>query len=634
MNSYFSNKPVLISLFFVCLMLHSYAQKISPSVRMSTDGVNGVFIERNGHTLVVYGDPNAEAKKADMVLFTHFRRDIVWAGRDLVEEGSLAVAPAAQKPYFVSGDSIWSEIVRKQFREHSNRTTKIGTTPFDIHRFVNGGETLKWQDIDFRVLSTTGYTRGSVSYIADINNKRFAFVGDLIYGDGKLFDLYSFQDSLRGGIDGNHGYAARLGQLIKSLRLIAAEKPDVLIPSRGPIINNPDEAIQKLVQRIHALYQNYLSITAQRWNHTDRMITLSSHVLGQPSGVDWMPFSSVIQNKPPSWYNHINCSNLVFAEDSSAFLIDCGTKKDLQDVVKLKRSGRLKSLDGIFITHYHYDHTDFINDAVKEFGCPVYVTKELKDILENPAAFHMPSLTADPIPNLTIMQNGQKMSWKDFTLTFLYFPGQTLYHDALLCEKTNGEVIFFTGDSFTPAGIDDYCFQNRNLLHPGTGYFYCLDILKKLPGNALLSNQHIKPLFAFSPQQLDHMTTILRERNAILKNLFPWDDVNYGTDDQWVSVYPYGQKSARGKTVKYTVRIFNHSDVAKTFVLKPNVPTGFSVERNIAPLVIESRREGERTFKVKVSKQAPPGVSLLLVDIKFDNWDLREWSEALIKIEK
>jgi len=631
MNRCCSHKPIWIFLLSICFIPYSYSQKIAQRVRISSGAVNGAFIESNGKMLVVYGDPKEEINKAEMVLFTDFRRDVVWAGRDLVKKGALAIAPAAQKAYFTRGDSIWSEFGRKRFHDYSNQTTKTGIVPLRVHRFVQGGDIVKWQDIDFRVLNTPGYTRGSVTYVADIDNKRFAFSGELIYGDGMIFDLYSFQDSLR-DIDGYHGYAARVGQLVSSLQLIADQKPDFLIPSRGPVINNPDSAIQKLIRRIHSLYQNYLSITAQRWNHTDRMITLKNHILGPSASVDWMPFSSVIEKNPPSWYRHINSSNLVVAGDSSAFLIDCGSKKVIEELVRLKQSGRVKRVEGIFITHYHDDHTDFINDAVKEFGCPVYVTKELKEVLENPAAFHIACLTTDPIPNLTIMQDGQKMSWKEFILTFRYFPGQTLYHDALLFQKTNGEAILFIGDSFSPAGVDDYCFQNRNFLHPETGYFYCLDILKKLPDHVLLSNQHIKPLFAFSRQQLDHMTSVLQERNTILKALFPWNDVDYGTDDQWVSAYPYGQKAMRGKTVECTVKIFNHSDVPKTFVVEPKVPNGFSVRPTTSPVVIAPRTEGEQTFKIKVSKQAPTGVSLLLFNVKFDAWDLREWSEALIEI--
>jgi len=630
---YYSNskKQILIFLLPVFFLHYSYSQKISQSVRISSRAVNGVFIERNGKTLVVYGDPKDEIEKAEMVLFTHFRRDVVWAGRNLVQKGSHSVVPAGEKAYFTRGDSILTKFAVTRFHDYYCQTTKFGNLPLKVNRFVKGGEILKWQDLDIKVLSTPGFTRGSVSYIADIDKKKFAFVGDLIFGDGKIFDLYSFQDSLQ-GIGGYHGYATRLGQLVTSLQLIAEEKPDFIIPSRGPIIKDPVSSIQKLIDRVRLVYQNYLSISAYRWYFPERMNILSNHVLGPSGRVDWMPFSSVIQKNPPAWYMHISNTNLVFAEDSCAFLIDCGTKDAFEEIVKLKQSGRLKNIDGIFITHYHDDHTDLINKVVKEFGCPVYVTSELKDILENPAAYHMPCLTNDPIHNLTIIQNDQKMYWKDFTMTFNFFPGQTLYHDAVLFQKTNGEAIFFIGDSFTPSGIDDYCLLNRNLLHPGTGYLYCLDILKKLPENVLLSNQHVEPLFSFSHQQLDHMTNLLLERNAIFKELFPWDDVSYGVDEQWAKVYPYGQKANPGKTVEYKVIIFNHSDKPKTFTISPKIIKGFSIEPNNASLIIEPQTESEQTFKIKISKQIPPGVSLILFNVKFDSWDLREWCEAIIEI--
>jgi len=362
------------------------------------------------------------------------------------------------------------------------------------------------------------------------------------------------------------------------------------------------------------------------------MITLTKQILGSPNAVDWMPFASVIKDKAPSWYQHINNSNLIMAADSAAFLIDCGSKQSFDALLKLKRSGRLKRLDGFFITHYHDDHTDLVNDIVNEFGCPVYVTKELKDVLENPGAYHLPCLTNRPIQNLTIMQEGQEISWKDFKLTFFYFPGQTLYHDGLLCEKSNGEAIFFTGDSFTPAGIDDYCFQNRNFLHPETGYLYCLDFLKKLPQDVLLSNQHLKPLFTFSGQQLDHMTTVLQKRNSLLKDLLPWDNINYGTDEQWMILYPYGVKSQPGAAVEYTLKIFNHSDEAKTFQVEFKTPAGFQIDHKTTSLVVEPHAEGIQKFHVKISKKAPRGISILTANVKFDGWDLREWSEAYIEL--
>ena len=69
---------------------------------------------------------------------------------------------------------------------------------------------------------------------------------------------------------------------------------------------------------------------------------------------------------------------------------------------------------------------------------------------------------------------------------------------------------------------------NRNFLHPGTGYFYCLDMLRTLPPMFCLPISMSNPLFAFSGEQLDHMTDVLIERAGILKELFPFDDINYG----------------------------------------------------------------------------------------------------------
>jgi glyoxylase-like metal-dependent hydrolase (beta-lactamase superfamily II) len=632
MNNSVRNMGICLLVLSVFLFQNSFSQQLTKSVRISSGPVNGVFIEKGGKTLVIYGDPKDEIKRADMILFTSFRRDVVWAGRNLMQKGSFVVAPAEEKAYFTKGDSIFSGFARSRFHDYYCQTSKICNIPLKVNRFVQGGDILKWQDTDIKVLKTPGYTRGSVSYIALIDEKKYAFVGDLIYGDGRIFDLYSFQDSLQ-SVGGYHGYATRLGQLVSSLELISEQKPDFVVPSRGPVIINPDSSIRKLIQRVQMVYKNYLSISAYRWYFPERMDMLSKHVLGSDAQVDWMPFSSVIQKNPPSWYKHISNSNLVYAADSSAFLIDCGTKEAFREIVQLKKAGRLKSLDGIFITHYHDDHTDFINDVVKEFSCPVYVTGELKEILEKPSSFHMPCLTNEPIRGLTIVQNGQQMTWKNFTLTLHFFPGQTLYHDAVLFQNANGESVFFIGDSFTPSGIDDYCLLNRNLLHRGTGYLYCLDILKSLSGNTLLANQHVAPLFAFSRQQLDHITNVLLDRNSLLKELLPWDDINYGADEQWIRVFPYGQRAKKGNIVDCTLKIFNYSDVRKTFVINPVELKGFSVEPKLDSLIIDPQTEGELTFKIKVSQQCMPGIHLILFNVKFDKWDLHEWSEALVEIE-
>ncbi|HUX94859.1 MAG TPA: MBL fold metallo-hydrolase [Bacteroidales bacterium] len=607
------------------------SDNITPSLVVKPGSVNGVFIERNGKKLAVYGDPSGKMNDVDMVLFTHFRRDVVWAGRDLLLNGAEAVIPADEKSYFTGTDSIWKSFSEKRFHDYYCQTTKIMSSPVIVTREVRGGDVVSWEDIEIKVFPASGYTRNAVSYITEIDGKKIAFTGDMIYGNGQLFDLYSFQDSYQ-SIGGYHGYATRLGALITSLQYVADQKPDIIIPARGPVIFHPLPAIDTLIGRIRELYRNYLTISAYRWYYPERMTALAEHVPGRGNTDNPMPYSAVIRDDPPEWYLHISNSNLVVADDSSAFLIDCGTTDALEGVMELVKSGRIKSIDGIFITHYHDDHTDYINDVREKFNCPVYITEELKDILENPGSYQMPCLTKRSVNNLTVKFNEEKMLWKDFTLTFYYFPGQTFYHDAVLFDKHGGESIFFIGDSFTPSGIDDYCLLNRNLLHEGEGYFYCLDILKMLPEGTLLANQHVEPPFAYSADQIDFLQTKLIERNQLFSELFPWEDINYGIDEQWAKTYPYGQDATPGSSVEISVRLSNHTSVDKTFKVMPRLVNNIvSVPARIS-LKVSPGEEGKAVFKVKVPDNAVKGLNVITFDVGFDEWNMRDWCEALITV--
>jgi hypothetical protein len=224
------------------------------------------------------------------------------------------------------------------------------------------------------------------------------------------------------------------------------------------------------------------------------------------------------------------------------------------------------------------------------------------------------------------------MSWKDFTLTFNYFPGQTLYHDAVLFKKSNGESIFFIGDSFTPSGIDDYCLLNRNFLHPHTGFFFCLDFLRGLPENVLLSNQHLELLFSFSTRQLDQMKALLKERNDILQDLLPWDDVSYGVDEQWFRIYPYVQTAEAGQVITLSAKLFNHSHFVRTFSIFPVLPDEFRARPGKVKAVIKPLTEGECMFRIKVPDNLDHGIYLLTFSIRTEDMDLHEWGETLIII--
>ena len=158
---------------------------------------------------------------------------------------------------------------------------------------VRPGQVVSWAGVPIRVLAAPGYTAGAVSYLISLDGKTIAFTGDLIYGDGKILDLYSLQQAIpEAKEDAYHGYAGRLGELVASLQRLAAEKPDLLVPARGPVINHPSEAINNLLLRVRALYANYLSTDALRWYRGDASIVAKARrVLGPHATVDWMPMA-------------------------------------------------------------------------------------------------------------------------------------------------------------------------------------------------------------------------------------------------------------------------------------------------------------------------------------------------------
>ena len=603
--------------------------------------INGAVITSGNHKLVIYGDPENTVSEADLILFTHARRDVVWAGRDLVNKGAKAIVPANETGYFSNPDSVWAGLAKAQFHDYRQKQSHVPVKPIPIFRSVVGGDTILWKDIPIKVIDSKGYTEGAVSYLIHIDDIDVAFVGDLVYGDGKIMDIYSLQDEVPElDIWGYHGFATRIADLIRSLERIAELKPDIIIPVRGPIINNPTQVIPKLIHRLRLTYKNFLSINSYKWYRSggwgkvkDVNAKLAERVLPFDMPVEYMSLAETGEN--PSWLVHHVNSKLIVSEDGKGFLVDCGMKKAYDDFINLKDNFSCSAIEGVFISHYHDDHTEYINKIREKYNCSAYITKELEDILNHPQSYNLPAMTTESIKDLTVVPEGTSINWKEFTFTFYYFPGQTIYHDAILVKNNkSGEKIFLTGDSFSPTGIDDYCLQNRNLLGNNLGYLYCIDILKNLSNDCWLVNNHIEPTFRFSKEQLSFMNDNLVERQTLLQDLFPWDNINYGIDEQWARIYPYSQEIIDRKSLtEFNVIISNHSERQLDFTIHPNTGDMICSPETLV-IQISAGEEGKATFKLNIPDDLSRGNKIITADISFDKWNLHEWCESIIKLQK
>jgi len=579
------------------------------SVKVVKGDTNGVVVSRDNKKLNIYGSLHEVNYDCEKLLLTHYRRDLLWAAGTVIKKSKEILLPVREVDSFVKVDSCWSN---------------FGT--------LQGGDSFKWQDLEFKVIDTPGFTRGAISYLCNIDGKKIAFTGDLIYGDGQLIDIYSLQDEIKElNIGGYHAFAGRMAVLIKSLRLIKNENPDIIIGSHGDIIYNPAEAIDKLINRLQRLYSNFLSTTAYRWyTGNEKQYLLAERMQLDSTLVDWMPLAQTMDESNIPWLIHEDNSVLITSHDGVSFLIDCASKNTFQKLLDIWGNNSLGGIEGIFVTHYHNDHTMLIPELVEKYNCPVYVTKELEDILVNPSNYSLMGLIGETINNIEVVPEEYKMKWHEFEFTFYNFPGQTIYHDAMLVEN-NGDKIFLIGDSFTPTGMDDYCLQNRNIIQDGKGYFYCIDVLRNMPDDVWLLNQHVHKLFQFSPTLLDFMEQKLKERETILAELSPWENINYLIDEQWARFYPYNIHVKQGEEQNFSLIIENYRNKACTYRIQPNVRSAsLAVSPSYQEITIPAKTEGIVTFLLSAKKT---GKQIITTDIMFNGKTLHDWCKGIVYVD-
>jgi len=624
-------------------------EQLLPSLKFERGPINGVLLGTGDIRAAIYSKPASSSFRPQQIFLTHHRRDVVTAAfdgildHDRVRRDRVRIyAPKAERELFEHPHEFWESFWTRRFHDYEQQSTKVLTAPQKIDRYLSPGSTIVSTETypsgvktrRIRALETPGFTRGALSYIVDIDGRRVAFTGDLIYGDGQLFDLYSFQDVIpEAKIGGYHGHASRLAMLIPSLKKVAAEKPDLIIPARGPVIRNPQEAIAKLIGRVEAYYRNYLSTNALNWYFKEERMTIKGRrVLGEAAEVKLMPLS--VHEKTPDWIWENSTSRMLISDDGHGFLLDCGYQRVIDGVNQLMKDGFVKQVDGIFVTHYHDDHTNMVQVAAEEFGCPIYSTLEYEDILENPGAYHMPATTDKAMKDVTGLKSGHQMKWKEFELEFQFYPGQTLYHGAVLVRRNGGTPYYFVGDAFSPSGMDDYCLLNRNLLHDDSGYPFCLKKVRELGSDYWLINEHIPYVFRFSEKELDYLETNLQERKEILAELLPWDDINYGIDEQWATFYPRGVSAKIGEPIELQVRILNHSPIARTFKVTPRKSPGIKILSEPAQITLQPRQSGSIPVAVSVEQSVTlPATFAVTADIDSEGMHFLSWTDAVIRVE-
>ena len=611
--------------------------RLSPHLAVYPGPINvGVLQDGPRALLIDCGDGGvAEALRGegiatvDRILATHHHRDQACGAFRLVAAGAKLQVPAAERDYFDKVAAYWQAPGSRWhlYSQHPHHLMLAEAVPVD--GVVRGGQTITWGPATIRVLETPGHTDGSVSYLVEVDGRRTVFSGDLIYDEGRIWDLYSLQ---KGTVTGDyHGFLGARPQLVKSLGRVKAAGPDRLVPSHGRLLDNPGRAIDALVRRLDLCYDKYVAISALR-HYFPKMF---AEYAGRK---DHMP---IRPGKPvPGCLRHFGTTWTLVSRDKAAFVMDCGgpgVVKWLQDMLA---GGEIRGVEGLWITHYHDDHVDAVPAFQKAFNCPLITDRHVAEVIADPMAWRLPCISPGRARVDRPTQDGQSWTWHEFRLTAYHLPGQTLYHSGLLVES--GELrMLFTGDSFTMAGIDDYCAQNRNWLGRGVGFDHCLDLVAQLRPTHIF-NCHVDVAFDFTDDEIRFMRANLAERERLYGELVPWDHANYGMDEPWVRCHPFEQHVKPGGEAAFRVVVTNHSAAPRTAscrALLPNAWTkepggrGSSRASDWATAQVAAKTEGSVALSLRVPADARPGRQMVAVDLRYGDWTLPQFTEAAIVVQ-
>jgi len=574
------------------------------------------------------------AVSIEQVLFTHHHRDQACGAYGLVAGGARIVVPGAERGLFENVAAFWNDPKTRWHIYNVHPHHLMLAEPLRVDATCADGQSLAWGPAKIQAISTPGHTDGSMSYLVEVDGKRVVFCGDAIYDEGRVWEIYSLQKGTQ--TTDYHGFLVARPQLVESLARIKAARPELLVPSHGRIMSDPTKAIDALISRLDLCYDKYVAISALR-HYFPKMFAAYA------GRKDHMP---IRPGRPaPDCLRHFGTSWVLVSRDKAAFVMDCGGAGIVKTLQEMLRKGEIRAVEGLWVTHYHDDHVDGIPEFQKAFSCPCITDRAVAEVITAPLAWRLPCISPSQARVDRVTSDGQSWDWREFKLTAYHFPGQTLYHSGLLVEG-DGLRMLFVGDSFTMAGIDDYCAGNRNWLGQGVGFDRCIALIEKLKPTHIF-NCHVNDAFDFTPEECRFMRANLSAREKLFGELVPWDHANYGMDEPWVRCHPYEQRVAAGGEAVIGVVITNHSSTPRTAACRLVPPRGWVGPGSKQPAALPAppagpdwikveippKTEGRLRLPLRIPKPIQSGRQVIPVDLRYGPWSLPQFTEAVVVID-
>ncbi len=283
------------------------------------------------------------------VLMTHHHRDQRQGLPRAVAAGIAIWVPPVEEELFADVDRFWQH--RRVIDDYDLRTDRFSIMDsVPVAGTVPEYRTATFGGIDVRTLPTPGHTHGSVSYLIDHGGIRVACTGDLIHSPGKVWSLAATQWTYTG----NEG---PMMTMVSAL-VLRDERPNLLLPSHGAVIDEPEIALDLLYDNLRDYTDSRRPAegTDLRERLRDPFDRLTDHLLINRSSN--------------------SCSYVLLSDSGAAMIIDFGFDQTtwyplggpratqrplLASLPTLRERYGVTTIEVALPTHYHDDHVAGLN---------------------------------------------------------------------------------------------------------------------------------------------------------------------------------------------------------------------------------------------------------------------------------
>ncbi|HEX2514350.1 MAG TPA: MBL fold metallo-hydrolase [Chloroflexota bacterium] len=591
--------------------------------------------------------------RVDWILHTHHHRDQAQGDHRAVARGIPLAVPAHERRLFDDVESFWKQ--RRIAHLYYVRNTYLTLTEsVPVARELRDYETLDWGAYAFQVLPSPGHTLGSITLLAQIDGRRVAFSGDLIFGPGQTVTLYDLQYQY-GAMDG-------VDCALVAVDHLRQRAPDLLCPSHGEPMGpaqTADGALELLGRRLREWYEFYTFGNATTLDAT--FLEVLPGVIECTSSTS--QFYALIAPDGSALFVDYGSASGSFFSSFNAGLDGSDRMRFVEhSLPELRARYGLRRIDVAMPSHMHDDHLNGFPYLQRQHGTRVWAYENMKDVLEHPEGYLLGCTNAEPIKVDRTLGDGEAVGWGGLDLTVVHSPGHTEYQMALL-GRLGGRRIAFTGDNYFKAVLPDGAMRIRhNVIYAnhveGDSFLRSVDKLLAFEPEFIAPGHG--PAFEVQRVDLERYRDRMQAQTAHWEAILPTGDdgapsgagdgtpaelapaggaappvgLGYGLDPRWVSLYPYQMRVDSRGEVALEVRLRNYGRGPLRASVTLRLPRTWDCDPARLDLTAPPGGTARGPFRLRV----PPGFSwpasrvAIAADVTADGRHLGQIAEGVVDL--